>query len=90
MQTFTVKDAKQNLGKVMAAALQSPVSITKHGRLSVIVTSDAEFQEYISYKYQKLKEAVTAGFDQLDRGELSKFTIDEIYENFLRRKDEGS
>ncbi len=90
MQTFTANDAKQNLGRVMDAALQGPVSITKHGRPSVIVTSDSEYREFITLKYNKLKEAVSAGFEQLDQGLHSEFSTDEIAERVLQRKNGNS
>jgi prevent-host-death family protein len=90
MQTFTANDAKQNLGKVMDAALQSPVSITKHGRPAVIVTSDAEYHEFLRTKYQKLKDAVSVGFDELDRGLRSEYSTDDIAERVLRRKNGNS
>lgn len=85
MQTFTANDAKQYLGRVIDTALQEPVSITRHGRSVVVVISDREYQEYFQLKYQNLKDAVTAGFQQLDRGEHSRFTADEIAERVLQR-----
>ncbi len=86
MLTFTANDAKNRFGEVIDAALQAPVSITKHSRRSVVVMSDAEYQSLAAVKHSALKDAVTAGFDQLDRGEFSPFTIDEILERVLERK----
>ncbi|MEO0797288.1 MAG: type II toxin-antitoxin system Phd/YefM family antitoxin [Verrucomicrobiota bacterium] len=69
MQTFTANDAKQNFGQVMDNALQEPVSITKHGRPTVVITSESEYRELLKIKYEHLKADVQAGFESLDRGE---------------------
>ncbi|WP_309398712.1 type II toxin-antitoxin system Phd/YefM family antitoxin [Cerasicoccus maritimus] len=69
MQIFTANDAKQNFGQVMDSALQEPVSITKHGRPSVVITSDSEYRELLRIKYDRLKADVQAGFEALERGE---------------------
>lgn len=90
MQTFTANDAKQNLGRVLDAALQGPVSITKHGRPTVVVTSDSDYQEFIFHKYQKLKEATAAGFEQFDHGQRSPLSADEVAERVLQRKNGNS
>ena len=90
MKSFTANDAKQNLGKVIDAALSEPVSITKHGRPVVIMTSDEEYQEYLALKYQKLKQAVAAGFEQLDQGLHAKSSVDQIAERVLQRSKAGS
>tara|TARA_R110002167_G_scaffold76221_1_gene212405 strand:- start:413 stop:691 length:279 start_codon:yes stop_codon:yes gene_type:complete len=87
MLTFTANDAKNKFGEMIDAALQAPVSITKHSRRSVVVMSDAEYQNLAAGKYTALKEAVTAGFDQLDRGEYSSLTVDDILERVIERKN---
>lgn len=66
MQTFTANDAKQKFGLVMDSALQAPVTITKHGRPAVVITSDAEYRELLRLKHQSLREDVAAGFKSLD------------------------
>ena len=78
MLTFSANDAKQKFGEVMDAALQAPVSITKHNRRSVVVLSDAQYQILAQAKHNALKEAVQAGFDQLDKGETALRTPREI------------
>ena len=50
MNTFTSNDAKQKFGEVIELALQEPVSITRHGRPSVVVTSDADYRELLAFK----------------------------------------
>lgn len=87
MLTFTANDAKNKFGEVIDAALQAPVSITKHRRRSVVVLSDSEYRNLASSKHAALKDAVIAGFDQLDRGEFSVKTprqiADEVLQEFL-------
>lgn len=90
MQTFTANDAKQNLGRVIDTALREPVSITKHGRPAVIMTSDEEYQEFLTLKYHKLKQAVVAGFEQIDQGSQSKLSVNEIAERVLQRSKLGA
>ncbi|MDA0765451.1 MAG: type II toxin-antitoxin system Phd/YefM family antitoxin [Verrucomicrobia bacterium] len=86
MITFTANDAKNKFGEVIDAALQGPVSITKHNRPSVVVMSDAQYQSLAHAKHKELKAAVVAGFDQLDRGEFSPYTNEEIAERVIARK----
>lgn len=50
MTTVTANDAKQNFGKVIDQALRGPVSVTKHGRPLVVITSNAEYEELITLK----------------------------------------
>lgn len=69
MQTFTANDAKQKFGLVMDSALQEPITITKHGRPSVVIISDAEYKELLRLKYQSLKEDVGMGFQSLGQNE---------------------
>lgn len=78
MEIFTANDAKQHFGELMDKALQKPVSITKHGRPSVVVTSEADYRELMDIKQARLQEEVQAGFDAIDRGEISSRTADEI------------
>jgi prevent-host-death family protein len=85
MITFTANDAKQKFGEVIDAALQAPVSITKHNRRSVVVLSDAAYQSLASAKHATLKAEVKAGFDQLDRGEVSTRTPNEIADDVRQR-----
>ncbi len=84
MITFSANDAKNRFGELIDTALQEPVSITKHNRRSVVVMSESQYQNLTHTKHEELKEAVTAGFDQLDRGEVSKLTADEIAEEVLQ------
>ena len=69
METFTSSEVKQNFGKVSDKALQGPVSITSHGRPSLVLTSDEDYKELIRLRYERLKADVQAGFKSIDRGE---------------------
>ena len=86
MITFTANDAKNKFAEVIDAALQGPVSITKHNRRTVVVMSDAQYQSLAQTKHGELKAAVTAGFDQLDRGEFSPDSNEEIADRVIARK----
>jgi len=84
MKTYTANDAKQSFGMVIDEALQEPVSITRHGRPVVVITSDAEYQEFIKLKEEKLKAEVQKGFYALDNGDFSNRTVEEIAEEALQ------
>lgn len=71
MITFTANDAKQQLGHVLDTARTAPVSITKHGRPSFVITSQEDYDSLMKLKFERLKHEVQSGFDQLDRKELS-------------------
>jgi len=85
MTTISANDAKQRFGKVMDEALQHPVSITKHGRPSVVMISNKEYEEYLKSKAETLKEEVRKGFAQIENGEFSEFTADEVAQRVLIR-----
>jgi prevent-host-death family protein len=85
MKTVTANEAKQNFGQVIDKALQGPVSITKHGRPSVVITSDAEYKELIDLKRKLLQAELREGFGSLDRGEVSPRTAEQIAEDVLKR-----
>ena len=84
MKTYTANDAKQSFGMVIDEALQEPVTITRHGRPVVVITSEAEYQEYIKLKKEKLKTEVRKGFYALDNGDFSTRTVEEIAEEVIR------
>lgn len=84
MKTYTANDAKQSFGLVIDEALQEPVTITRHGRPVVVITSDKEYQEYRKLKEEKLKAEVQKGFYALDNGDFSNRTMEEIAEEVIR------
>lgn len=85
MQTVTANEAKQNFGQVIDKALQGPVSITKHGRPTVVITSDADYQELIDLKRKLLQAELREGFGSLDRGESSPRTVEQIADDVLKK-----
>ncbi len=85
MNTFTSNDAKQKFGEVIDLALREPVSITRHGRPSVVLTSDADYRELLAIKYERLKDEVARGFDSFGKGEPQGLSVDEIAEKVLKR-----
>lgn len=89
MHTITANDAKQNFGHVIDQALQGPVSVTKHGRPSVVITSDAEYRALLLLKEEALKAELTKGFESLDRGETSPRTAEQIAEEVLALHQEA-
>lgn len=80
MITFSANDAKQQLGHVLDTARTAPVSITKHGRPSFVITSRQDYESLLKLKFDRLKQEVGKGFDQLDAKEFSKRTFAEIAE----------
>ena len=78
MKTVTANIAKQQLGQVLDSARTGPVSITKHGRPAFVITSKEDYDSLVELKFEHLKREVQLGFDQLDRGEISTMTMEEI------------
>ena len=85
MITISANDAKQNFGRVIDDALQSPVSVTKNGRPSVVILSDSEYQTYLKNQHERLQQEVSLGFEQFERGEVSELTADQVAEQVLQR-----
>jgi prevent-host-death family protein len=78
MKTVTANTAKQQLGQVLDSARTGPVSITKHGRPAFVLTSKEDYDSLTKIKLEQFKREVQLGFDQLDRGEISTMTMEEI------------
>ena len=55
-----------------------------------MVMSDAEYRRLSEAQHERLKSEVKAGFDQLDRGEFSPHSADEIAERVLASKLDSS
>lgn len=85
MKTYTANDAKQSFGLVIDEALQEPVTITRHGRPVVVITSEVEYKEFIKLKEEKLKAEVQKGFYALDNGDFSDRNALEIAEEALQK-----
>ena len=83
MITFTANDAKQQLGHVLDTARTAPVSITKHGRPSFVITSQEDYDSLMKLKSERLKEEIRKGFDQLDHKEFSERTFLQVAEQAI-------
>lgn len=83
MITVTANTAKQQLGQILDSARTGPVSITKHGRPAFVVTSKEDYDSLIQLKFEHFKREVQIGLDQLNRGEFSTMTMEEIAEQAL-------
>ncbi len=86
MITFTANDAKQQLGHVLDTARTTPVSITKHGRPSFVITSHEDYDSLLKLKFDHLKAEVRKGFDQLDNKDFSKRTFSEVAKQALQKQ----
>lgn len=89
MQKFQSTEAKDKWGVITDTALQEPVTITKHGRPTLVVTSVRDYEELRTIKYEKLKADIQAGIDAADRGEFSTLSMDEIKAEARRRFNES-
>jgi prevent-host-death family protein len=78
MNEFASTEAKDKWGIITDAALHSPVTITKRGRPSLVLTSIRDYRELQRIKYEQLKADVRTGFESLDRGEYSAKSMAEI------------
>jgi prevent-host-death family protein len=78
MREFASTEAKDKWGLISDTALREPVTITRHGRPSLVVTSVQDYQDLHRSKYQQLKAAVQEGLDDLEQGRVSAKTIEAI------------
>jgi prevent-host-death family protein len=85
----TANTAKQQLGQVLDTALTAPVSITKHGRPTFVLTSKEGYDSLTQLKFEHFKREVQIGFDSLDRGEFSARTFEEIAEEVVAAFKQG-
>lgn len=83
MKTFTATEMKQRSGEIIDTCLQEPVSILKHGRELAVLTSDKEYREYL--KAKQLRSEVQKGFDQIDEGNFSTRSMDDLAAEAVRR-----
>jgi prevent-host-death family protein len=78
MQEFASTEAKDKWGLITDTALREPVTITRHGRPALIVTSIQDYQALQEIKYRQLKAEIEDGLDDLKNGRLSAKTVEEI------------
>lgn len=86
MNTVTAKEAKQHFGETIEKAHREPVIVTKHGRPSVVIVDNEEFETLQQIKYDHFKSEVLKGFNEIKNGEISDSSIDEIFDKFLEKK----
>jgi prevent-host-death family protein len=89
MKTVTANTAKQQLGQVLDSARTAPVSITKHGRPAFVITTKEDYDSLTKIKFAQFKREVQLGFDQLDRGEISTMTMEEIAAQVMAEFKQG-
>ncbi len=82
----TATELKQRTGQVLDEAQRTPVKIEKHGRVygAVISRQDLELLENAK-KIETLKTSVQEGFAQIEKGEYSTLSMDELFEEAVRR-----
>jgi prevent-host-death family protein len=78
MQEFASTEAKDKWGLITDTALREPVTITRHGRPSLIVTSVQDYQSLQRLKYNQLKAEIQEGMDDLEQGRFSSKSVDDI------------
>ena len=78
MQEFAPTEAKDKWGLITDTALREPVTITRHGRPSLIVTSVQDYQALQRLKYNQLKADIQEGLDDLEQGRFSSKSVDDL------------
>jgi prevent-host-death family protein len=78
MREFASTEAKDKWGLISDTALREPVTITRHGRPSLIVTSMQDYQAPQRLKYRQLKTDIQEGLDNIEQGHVSTKTVDEL------------
>ena len=78
MREFPSTEAKDKWGLISDTALREPVTITRHGRPSLIVTSVQDYQALQRLKYSQLKADIQEGLDDLEQGRHSTKSVDDL------------
>lgn len=78
MREFASTEAKDKWGLISDTALREPVTITRHGRPSLIVTSVQDYQSLQRLKYGQLKADIQEGLDDLEHGRVSTKSVDDV------------
>jgi len=86
---LTATDLKQKTGQALDTAQREPVRIMKHGRLygAVISGQDLEILEKAK-SVDSVKKAVQAGFDQVENGQFSTRSMDDLAEEARKRVEQ--
>ena len=75
MKTFSARDAKEHFGELMDTVQREPVSIEKYGRAVAVMLSQTEYEEM---KLAILREILTRGEEQIERGEFEELSTEEL------------
>lgn len=78
MPEFAATEAKDQWGLITETALREPVTITRHGRPVLIVTSVQDYQALQRLKYEQLKAEIQEGLHDLQQGHVSTKSMDQI------------
>jgi prevent-host-death family protein len=83
---ITATELKQRSGQVLDDAQREPVKVVKHGRIygAVISKQDLEVLENAK-RLDSLKSSVQAGFTQIENGQYSTRSVDDIFQEAKKR-----
>lgn len=83
MKAIAAKEAKNNFGAMLDSVQREPIAIEKHGRAVAVVMSA---EDYRQMKLERLRAKLAVGKDQLDRGEFSTKTVEEMIAEAKQRR----
>jgi prevent-host-death family protein len=70
MDTMTAAAAKTNFGVLLDKAQREPITISKNGRPVAVIMSVTAFEEQQRLKLEVLRQEVSKGLDDLERGRV--------------------
>jgi len=85
METFPSTEAKDKWGLISDTALREPVTITKHGRATLVVTSFQDYQTLQRLKYGRLKSDIEEGLDDIQQKRFSTKTVETLIQEGKKR-----
>jgi prevent-host-death family protein len=85
METFPSTEAKDKWGLIADTALREPVTITKHGRPTLVVTSIQDYQTLQRLKYGQLKSDIEAGLADIQQKRFSTKTVETLIQEGKKR-----
>ena len=85
--TYSATDLGKLSGEIILEAQREPVRIEKHGKncVAVISMQDLEILEQTK-KHLQLQSAVQAGFSQIEKGQYSTRSMNEIFQDVLEQR----
>jgi prevent-host-death family protein len=90
METFPSTEAKDKWGLIADTAMREPVTITKHGRATLVVTSFQDYQALQRLKYDQLKSEIQEGLEDITKGRVSKKSVEELIAEGKKRLKKSS